>query len=706
MKGVPVLNVFELYELALDGEPGPNPFDPDQASVDAVVTRPDGSAVTVPGFWTEDFLPGPPPQALGKPHWCLRFCPAEAGTYRVRAVLTLGGKAVSVTEASFAAVAGPAPGFVRVAPAGRPYFALSTGRPYFPLGYSVCWTSRDHTLEDFERYFADIAGGGGDWTRVWNATWSLPLEWSKDPSVMGHTGGLGAYALDNAWLLDRVLERAGAHGIRVLLTLGNYGDLMEDKGPWGEERWAYNPYNKAMGGPAATPAEFFTSPVARALFRRRLRYIAARWGWSPWLFGIELFNEYKAPPDWVAEMAAAWAALDPNRHLVGNSVAYPWGESYDEDRLWELPGVAWTQEHYYGPGDGKDMAALVLRRSGEHARFAKPFFFEELGLDASKDDAKADLRGEGEHLRQALWASVVGGSAAGPMSHWKETMLSRGLAALFRPLRAFTDGVDFAGQDFRPFTRSEPLRGAAADADLEIPLAQGWDDAGSAAVAVDVEGRVQGQAPRFLRSTRRDHPQGLTLDVDAPRGAGLVLRIDEVSAAADLRLSIDGKPAWSQAFNAAPGSGDPYASTAKDPRWGTDKAQYHRDYPVDLPPGRHRIRVDSVGQDWASLEGLRLTGWKRAVRLELDGLRSDRFVLGWIRDPRCTYEAAWAGTLPAPVAGASFDLEGLHEGAWTLAWWDTRSGEESPPEAVDVTGGRLRLAVPGFSRDIAFQLRR
>jgi hypothetical protein len=58
-----------------------------------------------------------------------------------------------------------------------------------------------------------------------------------------------------------------------------------------DAEWKISPYNKANGGPAATPTEFFTSKKAQLRYKDKLRYIIARWGYSTHIAAWELFNE-------------------------------------------------------------------------------------------------------------------------------------------------------------------------------------------------------------------------------------------------------------------------------------------------------------------------------------------------------------------------------------------------------------------------------
>ena len=144
-----------------------------------------------------------------------------------------------------------------------------------------------------------------------------------------------------------MLEAAEAHGIYVMLTIQNHGPFSLEE----NTQWADNPYNAENGGPLNHPLEFFTDDTARELFRQRLRYVVARWGWSTHLLAWELWNEINLvanalDPDvvaWHQEMARELLALDPYDHMVSTSVSL----GSEQSPLWALPEIAFTQSHTY-----------------------------------------------------------------------------------------------------------------------------------------------------------------------------------------------------------------------------------------------------------------------------------------------------------------------------------------------------------------------
>src|SRR3712207_803358 len=133
--------------------------------------------------------------------------------------------------------------------------------------------------------------------------------------------------------------------------------------------WLQNPYNRANGGPLASPQQFFTDERARRLFRQKLRYAVARWGYSTHLMAWEFWNEVDltdqyastAVRDWHAVMSRHLRELDPWDHLQSTSYARSEGDAA-VDGLRELDFV---QTHRYGP---LDMAADLPEWSRRKAR--------------------------------------------------------------------------------------------------------------------------------------------------------------------------------------------------------------------------------------------------------------------------------------------------------------------------------------------------
>ena len=159
--------------------------------------------------------------------------------------------------------------------------------------------------------------------------------------------GLGRYSPGNAWRLDEVMRLARENGVYLMFCLGTYGEFTEG-GFFNEGCWVSNPYNARNGGPCRRPADFWTSPEARKLYQRRLRYLIARWGSSPTCSRGSSGTrspQRRQGNAWVGEMAAYLKQHDPYRHLVSTT----YGDAGDlEDsrrRLHHDPHVRPGREH-------------------------------------------------------------------------------------------------------------------------------------------------------------------------------------------------------------------------------------------------------------------------------------------------------------------------------------------------------------------------
>lgn len=80
-----------------------------------------------------------------------------------------------------------------------------------------------------------------------------------------------------------------------MLSLLNHGAFSTSTNPeW--DRNPYNPYNSVNGGPRDDPACFADHPDAVKYWNQRMRYIVARWEYSPNIMSWEFWNEVNWTP--------------------------------------------------------------------------------------------------------------------------------------------------------------------------------------------------------------------------------------------------------------------------------------------------------------------------------------------------------------------------------------------------------------------------
>jgi hypothetical protein len=275
------------------------------------------------------------------------------------------------------------------------------------VGENIGWSTGD-SLVDYQTWMDGLAGAGGNFMRVWMASWEFGIEWLDT--------GLGNYEgrQDNACELDQVFNMARERNIYIMLSLINHGQYSETV----NTEWASNPYNAANGGPLNTPIEFGTNEEAIRLWHQKLRYIAARWGYSTNLMTWEWWNEVNwtplADPDilapWISQSAAYLHTLDPYDHLITHS-----GSQVNDTAVWGQESMDFTQAHIYDPSSlTRAFEAAIVDWLEEYPD--KPFLMGEFGSPGQFDT-------QGVMLHSGLWSAPMNGAAGTAMLWWWDTYI-------------------------------------------------------------------------------------------------------------------------------------------------------------------------------------------------------------------------------------------------------------------------------------------
>ena len=423
-----------------------NPFDPEEVTLDATFVSPSGRNVVCPGFFYAY-----PARFGGPDEWRVRFSPDEPGTWTYTVKVTTPVKTVESEPQAVLCVVSPAAGPIRVSRRDAQYFEHADWSFFYPIGHNVCWNS----LREYREQFGLMHRNGENWARVWIAPWNNEIEWS--PNIAAYKG-LGVYSLGNAGQLDGIVEAAERNDLYLQLVLHEHCRLSAKTNP----EWQNNPYSRALGGPCATPQDFFTSDKARRLAKNRIRYIVARWGYSAHVMAWELFNEvdltddYRTDTDtaWHREMAEFIKSTDPQKHLVTTSyLREPNRDTY------ALPAIDYAQSHTYTT----DIVARLVSLNAEFRTLHKPYFIGEFGSDTA-DGIDAKDR-DGRFLHCGIWAQSMLPAAGGAMSWWWYDLIHpNGLYYHFLALRRFMGGLDRRTGDWESQTgRLTGERGAEAN---------------------------------------------------------------------------------------------------------------------------------------------------------------------------------------------------------------------------------------------------
>ena len=424
-----------FFEVALTGE-WDNPYLQEEAALDMVLTAPSGKELVLPCFYKEG-------ESGAESTWEARFTPQEKGKYTYFFRYTQDGQVASESApATFKSRRSKLQGILHV----RDNWTLvyDNGQPFRGVGINLCWESRtqddskffsdlheQHDRFNFDAMLPDFAKNGGNFTRMWICDWNFPID--RQTGFNNHryeetTEYMNRSAVER---LDHVVNLSDDLGIKIMLCMGQ-GNVVADQA-------------------------FFTCPDAKVRYRNYLRYIVARWGYSPaiamWEFFNEIDNVQHNAPDGVipAEYIVAWhdemstylAGLDPFQHIRTTSISHR-----DLDGLNDLANLDINQKHIYN-------ATHVVPETIDAyiAKHNKPYIVGEVGYewDWSKNfDDFAD--GMNMDFRRAFWYGLFSQTALTPMTWWWEWFDEHKMIPYMQNARLVSDMMLKAGKgDFQKF---------------------------------------------------------------------------------------------------------------------------------------------------------------------------------------------------------------------------------------------------------------
>jgi hypothetical protein len=417
------LRSHRMAEIVVRAEPGErDPWDPDLWDLDVTLRNGGREQKPLP-FWDGD-------------RFRIRFVPDRAGAWSASVRLRADGKVAAAERASFRIPPGGSTRFVRRSERNPRYFSVGA-KTFFPVGLNLCWPDASG-LASYDRRFKKLAAVGGNFSRVWTRQERL------------HEVRPGVFNPESGAFYDEVFRLAEKHGIYLMLTIDDYRILA--KSDFFVAHWDKSPYNRANGGPIAEPLEFFTNAEVKRMYKRKLRYLVARYGAFSSLAMWELWNEQDhipkpgVPIEWFREMTQSLADLDAYDHLITTS--YSWD---DRAEVWQSPALDVTQRHLYGQGDTVDFVSEIARNAEKLDRFGKPRLIGEFGITWKEADIALDKGKLGTPLHDALWASTLSGDAGTAMTWWWDNYLEPlNLWHVFEGISRFVASVDFANRNFRP----------------------------------------------------------------------------------------------------------------------------------------------------------------------------------------------------------------------------------------------------------------
>jgi hypothetical protein len=304
-----------------------NPFDPDQINIEAyfihynvtdlhyyeqyLIDPADANTAYIRqafGFYYEEFhtdystyADGDWIQDTTSFNFRIRFAPNRTGIWRTEIKIFINGTLEYVLKPIyFNCTPSDCPGFIAggETTSDKRHFVFENGDAFFGIGqnipfptlpnaimppnYGVTRSEPPKSYELRNSYIEDLAENEGNFIRIFMTEWADAIEWEN----------LGNYkkAMPFAWETDNMFKLCEKEGVYLLWCHSIQVPFL-DNNPYGSGNlaWPGNPYNLELG--LSGPRDFFTDPTAKKYYKQRLRYMMARWGYSPSIAGMELMNE-------------------------------------------------------------------------------------------------------------------------------------------------------------------------------------------------------------------------------------------------------------------------------------------------------------------------------------------------------------------------------------------------------------------------------
>lgn len=475
---------------------GMNPFNPELISLEATFTK-GSESYLVYGFYYREYTRHPD-SALAHPDifefhrpvwlnqstdytWRIRWAPPTTGVWNCAIGIRIGNNPMlsfSVGSVQFNCVPSSNQGWLEQGQSNWNLRFSGTHGSYFALGQNIAWCEhifRGHYARLYPPGYMLYSGGyldvldwtqhladnGGNMVRVVSRPATYDFEWER---LNNYDTGM-----TRAWELDRLFDVCEERHVKLFYCFEYHPCFSTEAS--GEADWDLNPYNLELPG-IEYGDDFLNDETARSIFKRKLRYFLARWGYSTSLGVFELLSEmdgwtYSGNSEYKQNHNAQLAQNEWHDLMllyIKNNVTYRpmlTSSSYAINRsgreidypVFDLPSVDITTFHAY---EFERNANKLRFREFNNSSFApgthylwpdKPTVFDEMGIadhGADPDDVEAcsDIS-----YHNSLWGtSMMGGMGTGlQWWQWSNNIHREGN---FPALNAFFSDLDFESGNF------------------------------------------------------------------------------------------------------------------------------------------------------------------------------------------------------------------------------------------------------------------
>lgn len=484
--------------------------------------------------------------------------------------------------------------------------------------------------------------------------------------------GLGYYNQMLAATFDRVFELAESSGLRIMLTLEDNNEQQPD----GQlDSWEWNPYNRANGGFCMKPSDYFKTPEVRSAYKKRLRYILARWGYSTSLWALNGWNDYQQPNPEILNF------LKEMRDHVHATVGGWRPILYGANFKWQANEIC------------------------DYAQSATPLPKPDVVQECHYTDDARQFRRE---LRGELWQGFANG--LGAIMVWDHVKVDNtGAWAEFTNLLAFARDIPLNKKIWKPCAASvistQPVSQTALTRIIAASFYGDVPDWGVKAprneFAINTTENNQWLegASRTLwgnnasRTPWRNPP---TFNINLPTPGKLLIRLTEIGG---------GTSTLAARVN------DSEVKRATFQNGRRNLAPHEQWVEVPLPAGPNRISLDNVqkGSDWLRVGNYYFTfeAPDASGLINLRGQSSGSEAFLYVQNQ--TFGHLYEQVLkhkPFPMENVMVAVNGLEPGHYLIVLFDPGRGTSTGELTAVCSGGKLVFTLPRLEHDLAVKLQR
>ncbi len=380
--------------------------------------------------------------------WRVRFAVPDTGNWQCNLLIgeTVEMSVPKFSGISFTCIAGKNHGYLNVAP-DQKHFQFTDGTPFFALGQNIAWADNpvlhgaagpfpayDCGYLDVYHYMNNLADNGGNYVRIYMAHWSTGVEWEE----------LGVYDQTRAIALDSIMKIAEARGLHIQLAI----DLSMGTGI-NVPKDTWSPYRKSFVKEGGTAADFLNDTNALKSIDNYIKYIYARWAFSPAVASIEILSEQNYW-DGFSEHEIYFRNFTTHvnnllRNELGDKV-HMLSTCCGEKKyaaIFSNPALSFADVHYYSNKFLSNQERFNMIHSRSYEKNNKPFLFGETGMiNGPKNNSDAD---DFEHCNDinyhnTYWATMfMGGAGCG--IYWWQWKSDGNRQKNFPALRYFMDSI-------------------------------------------------------------------------------------------------------------------------------------------------------------------------------------------------------------------------------------------------------------------------